>query len=105
MPRGCFGLRDKRLNRAAAVNEFGGALFRTPLHGGAQARVPAHEPPLLVRLANDGLHLVERRGLGQVVVGPTAHRFDAGRERIIPREHDDFRGVLKLLYLPQRVEP
>src|SRR5947209_489192 len=103
--RGRFGLGDERLYLTAAVDEVGRALFRAPFDGGAQAGVPAHEPPLLVRLADEGLHLAELRGLGQVVVGAAPHRLDAGRERVVPREHDDFRGVLELSDLPQYVEP
>ena len=95
---------DEPLHGRAAVDERRGVFAGGGPHGVSQARVLADEPALLVGLADDGLDLVERRRLRQVVVGAEPHRLYPRAERRVGREHYDFGRVLQLPHLAQGFE-
>ncbi len=95
----------KPLHRRALVDGRGRLVVRGRAHDGvAQRDVLPDEAALLVGLADDGLDLVERGGLRQVVVSAEPHRLDAGRERRVGGEHDDFGRLFEAADRAQRVE-
>jgi hypothetical protein len=107
-PRRRLGNRDESAHRLAGVDERRRAFFsrraaRAMRHRSQRSVLP-DEPPLLLSLANDRFHLVERGRFGEIVVSAESHRFDPGAERSVRREHDHFGRIVELSDLAQGVE-
>ena len=105
-PGGCLRQFDDAAHHGALINDRGRFIFVgcRLTHDRAQAGVLFDEPAFLVGLENDGFHLIERRGLRQIIVSAESHGFDASRERCIGCEHDNFGRVFHRFNLAQRVE-
>ncbi len=91
-----FGLRENLFHRRALVNGFDDEIFILTADGGAKAFVFQNEPPLFDRFADKGFNFFRVGRFGDVIDRAAPHRFDAGLQRFIRRQHDHFGRVFRL---------